>query len=49
MMLAGVETEVEPVGVVFVRLEFLGASVEVEIDIFDNIAHDKDSHKFIIA
>lgn len=49
MMFAGVETKVEPIDVVFIGFELLGASVEIEIDVFDNIAHDKNSHKFIIA
>ena len=48
-MLAGVETEVEPFGVVLILLKMLGARVYIEIDVLQNIANYKNAHGYIIT
>ena len=40
MMFAGIESEIKPFGTVLVGFEVFGSGVEIEINIFDDVAHD---------
>ena len=48
MVLAGVESEIEPFGAVSISFEISGAIVEIKINVLEDIAHDCN-HKYIIS
>ena len=48
VVFAGIEAEIEPLGAGLIGFECFGTTVEIQIDVLQNIAHD-GNHKYIIA